>query len=337
MNIKVIGIDLAKNIFQIHGVDEKGKHVLSKRISRNQLASFIAQLPPCLIGMEACSSSNYWARKFREYGHEVKLMSPQYVKPYVKTNKNDANDAAGICEAVSRPSMRFVPIKSIEQQDIQCLHRIRSGLIQERTALVNQLRGLLAEYGIVVAQGITKLKKQLPEILDDTDNQLSSLMRSTLIDMYNYLIQKNEQIDNITVKIMEVCKQSEVCQRLVKVEGIGPMIATAFVAAVGDAKNFKNGRHLAAWLGLVPRQASSGNKRVLLGISKRGDRYLRSLLIQGASAVIRCIKGKTDARSLWLEQLIKRSNKFKANVALANKNARILWALMAHGTEYRGA
>lgn len=337
MNIKLIGIDLAKNIFQIHGVDEKGKHVLTKRIARSQLASFIAQLPPCLIGMEACSSANYWARKFREYGHEVKLMSPQYVKPYVKTNKNDANDAAGICEAVSRPSMKFVPIKSIEQQDIQCLHRIRSGLIQERTALVNQLRGLLAEYGIVVAQGITKLKKQLPEILADTDNQLSSLMRSTLTDLYHYLTQKDEQVDNITVKIMNVCKQSEVCQRLVKVEGIGPVIATAFVAAVGDAKNFKNGRHLAAWLGLVPRQASSGGKQILLGISKRGDRYLRSLLIQGASAVIRFIKGKTDARSLWLGQLIKRSNKFKANVALANKNARILWALMAQGTEYKPA
>ena len=171
MDIKVIGIDLAKNIFQIHGVDEKGKVVLSKRISRNQLAGFIAKLSPCLIGMEACSSSNYWARKFRDYGHEVKLMSPQYVKPYVKTNKNDMNDAAGICEAVSRPSMHFVSIKSIEQQDIQCLHRIRRGLIQERTALVNQVRGLLAEYGIIVAQGVTKLRKQLPEIIADAENE----------------------------------------------------------------------------------------------------------------------------------------------------------------------
>jgi len=233
--------------------------------------------------------------------------------------------------------MRFVPIKSLEQQDIQCLHRIRSGLIGQRTALTNQIRGLLAEYGIVVAQGITKLKNQLPAILDDADNELSSLMRTTLKELYTYLTQKNEQIDSITVKIMEICKQSEVCQRLSQVEGIGPMTATAFVAAVGDAKNFKNGRHLAAWLGLVPRQASSGNKRILLGISKRGDRYLRSLLIQGACAVTRVMNGKTDTRSLWLEQLIKRSNKFKAHVALANKNARILWALMAHGTDYRGA
>lgn len=337
MNIKILGIDLAKNIFQLHGVDEKGKTVLTKRISRGQLSPFMAKLPPCIIGMEACSSSNYWARKFQGYGHEVRLMSPQYVKPYVKTNKNDANDAAGICEAVSRPSMRFVAIKSIEQQDIQCLHRIRTGLIQERTALINQIRGLLAEYGIVVAQGITKIKKQLPEIIADTDNELSAMIRPVFMNLYSYLIQKDQQIDSVTVNIMDLCKQSEVCQRLIKVEGIGPITATALVAAIGDAKNFKSGRHLAAWLGLVPRQASSGNKQVLLGISKRGDRYLRSLLIQGACAVIRYIKDKTDDRSLWLDKLIQRRNKFKACVALANKNARIVWALMSHATEYRGA
>lgn len=337
MNIKILGIDLAKNIFQLHGVDEKGKEVINKRLSRSQLPSFIANLPPCLIGMEACGGANYWARKFKSYGHDVKLMSPQYVKPYVKTNKNDANDAKGICEAVSRPSMHFVSSKSVEQQDIQSLHRIRSGFIQERTALVNQIRGLLAEYGIVVPQGITRVRKQLSDITADMGNELTSIMREMLSELYICFTEKDERIEQMDMKLIQLCKQSEVCQRLIKVEGIGPITATALVAAVGDAKIFKNGRHMAAWLGLVPKQSSSGGKQVLLGISKRGDRYLRMLLIHGARAVMQFVTHKTDSKSLWLKNLSQRRGKFKAYVALANKNARIIWALMTKNTQYNPA
>ncbi len=337
MDIKVLGIDLAKNVFQLHGVDERGKEALSKRISRSQLPAFIANLPPCLIGMEVCGGSNYWARKFRGYGHKVKLMSPQYVKPYIKTNKNDANDAKGICEAVSRPSMNFVPLKSVEQQDIQSIHRIRSGIIQERTALINQIRGLLTEYGIIIPQGIGAIRKQLPEILADMDNELTPMIRQLFTELQKYFQEKDERVQLMDGKIIELCKQSEICQRLIKVEGIGPITATALVASVGDAKVFKNGRHMAAWLGLVPRQFSSGGKQLLLGISKRGDRYLRTLLIHGARSVVRLVGHKTDSRSTWLESLIQRRGKFKAYVALANKNARILWALMAQGTEYKPA
>jgi transposase len=262
-------------------------------------------------------------------------MSPQYVKPYVTTNKNDFNDAKGICEAVTRPSMHFVPIKSIAQQDIQCLHRIRSRLIQERTALVNQVRGLLGEYGIVVPQGMAILRKRLPEILDDEDNDLTLMTQEMFAELYTDLLERNKRIETMETRIVQLCKQSEVCRRLLKVEGIGPMTATALVAAIGDAKVFQNGRQMAAWRGLVPRQSSSGGKQMLLGISKRGDRYLRSLLIHGARAVVRAAGNKTDSRSRWLMSLVQRRGKFKAYVALANKNARILWALMTQGSDYR--
>lgn len=262
-------------------------------------------------------------------------MSPQYVKPYVKTNKNDTNDSKAICEAVTRPSMNFVPIKSVEQQDIQSIHRIRTGLIQERTALVNQIRGLLMEYGVVVPQGIGMIRKQLPEIIADRDNELTTLMREMFAQLYTYFIEKDERIRVMDSRIIELCNQSEVCRRLVKVEVIWPMTATALVAAVGDAKIFRNGRHMAAWLGLVPKQSSSGGKQVLLGISKRGDRYLRSLLIHGARAAVKVANKKESSRNHWIENLVQRRGKFKAYVALANKNARILWALIAHGTEYR--
>lgn len=286
--------------------------------------------------MEACGGSNYWARKFKEYGHDVRLMSPQYVKPYVKTNKNDVNDAKGICEAVSRPSMNFVPIKSIEQQDIQSLHRIRSGFIQERTALVNQIRGLLAEYGIVVSQGISRIRKQLSEIIAETD-KLTSMMKGLFSELYGYFIEKDQRIQMMDARIIQLCRQSETCRRLIKVEGIGPITATALVATVGDAKVFRSGRHMAAWLGLVPKQASSGGKQTLLGISKRGDRYLRSLLIHGGRAVVRASGKKSDSRSRWIESIVQRRGKFKAYVALANKNARILWALLTQASEYRQA
>lgn len=331
MEVKILGIDIAKRVFQLHGINCFGKVVLKKRVSREQLSNFIANIPPCLIGMEACGGSNYWARKFRSYGHEVRLMNPHYVKPYIKTNKNDAADAEAICEAVSRPTMRFVSIKSVEQQDIQALHRYRQRLIQGRTALVNQIRGLLTEYGIVIPQGITFLRLRLPQILDDQENELSSLSREIFNTLYQELRIADQRIKDLDKRIMLLCKESTNCQRLMKVEGIGPLSASALISAIGDIHAFKNGRHLAAWLGLVPRQHSSGGKQTLLGISKRGDRYLRTLLIHGARAFISFAKRK----SVWLEALIKRCGKQKAYVALANKNARVVWALLAKQVDYQ--
>ena len=331
MEIKTLGIDIAKRVFQLHGVDTKGKVVLKKRLSREALPSFMANLPSCTIGMESCSGSNYWARKFRFYGHEVKLMSPQYVKPYVKTNKTDANDAEAICEAVTRPNMRFVSIKSAEQQDIQSLHRYRQRVVEERTALVNQIRGLLTEYGIVIPQGIGFLRKKLPEVLEEENSELTPLSREIFIQLYEDLKGIDQKVKSLDKRVDTLCRQSEDCQRIAEIGGIGALTATALVSAIGDITTFKNGRHLSAWLGLVPREYSSGNKRVLLGISKRGDRYLRTLLIHGARAFISFAK----KRSAWLEDLIKRCGKQKAYVALANKNARIVWALLAKKTEYK--
>jgi len=335
MNITVLGIDISKNVFQLHGVDKAGKTILKKKVIRAKLIEFIMQLPPCLIGLEACSSSNYWARKFKQYGHDVKLISPQFVKPYVKSNKNDYNDAEAICEAVSRPNMRFVPIKNIEQQDIQALHRIRSGLIQRRTALVNQIRGLLGEYGIIISQGITQIGKQLPLILEDAENELTTLSREYFADLYQQYNELNKQIKRYTNKLERLCRVNEICQRVTKIPGVGPLSATAVVAAVGNARDFKNGREMAAWLGLVPRQHSSGSKQLLLGISKRGDRYLRTLLVHGARAVIKQNNKEGALENKWLTKLIERRGKNKACIAQANKNARIIWTLIANGSEYR--
>ncbi len=329
--VTAVGIDIAKNVFQIHGVDKKGRCILKKRLSREKLLDFMRSLSPCIVGIEACGSSHHWARELKKLGHEVKLMSPQYVKPYIKTNKNDCNDAEGICEAVSRPSMHFVSVKSIEQQDIQALHRIRQRLMEGRTALVNQIRGLLAEYGIVMAQGVSVVRRKLPEILSDENNNITSLAKEIFRPLYGELETLDKRIKEADMCVEKISKASEVCQRLVKVEGIGPLTATALVAGVGDVHVFKNGRQMAAWLGLVPRQRSSGNKQLLLGISKRGDSYLRTLLIHGARSVVSRVKEESS----WLMGLIRRGGSNKACVALANKNARVLWALMAQGTEYQ--
>lgn len=330
MNITTLGIDLAKNIFQITGMNKYGKVVLTKRLGREKITAFIAQQPPCLIGMEACGSSNYWARQFTRFGHEVRLMRPQYVKPYVKTNKNDFNDSQAICEAVTRPTMHFVPIKSIEQQDIQSLHRLRSRLVRNRTSITNQIRGLLLEYGVIIPQGIIYVRTRLVTILEDLQNELTSLMREILHELYDEFLAIDKSIRSFDDRIKCLCSESEVCRRLIKVPGIGHLTATALVAAVGDAKVFKNGRQMAAWLGIVPRQSSSGNKKLLLGISKRGDKYLRTLLIHGARAFVTRTKNQTE----WLKELIERKGKHKSYVAVANKNARILWALIAKGESY---
>jgi transposase len=287
--------------------------------------------------MEACSSAQYWAREFQKLGHTVKLISPQFVKPYVKGNKNDSRDAEAICEAVTRPHMRFVPLKTVESQDIQAIHRMRSRLIKERTALVNQIRGLLAERGIVIAQGITRLRKQLPIIMEDLGNELTPLSREVMRELYEQLVALDERVTRADHLVRRVFNENPQCQKLAQIEGVGPVVATALLAAVGDARVFTNGRHLAAWLGLVPRQHSTGGKECLLGISKRGDRYLRALLIHGARATVHRARGKTDVRSRWIMSLEQRRGKNIATVAIANKNARIAWALLTSDAEYRKA
>lgn len=335
MNLTTVGIDLAKKVFQLHGVDQQGKPALKKSMKRTQVLPFFANLPPCLIGMEACGSAHYWARKLEQLGHTVKLMAPQFVKPYVKTNKNDAADAEAICEAVSRPSMRFVPIKTGAQQAILSLHRARAGFVKARTAQANQIRGLLAEYGIVMPLGIDPLVKRLPAILEDGENELPGLFRQLVHRLGEHLKELDRQVDELDAQIQRWHRENAASRKLTAIPGIGPLTASALVASIGDAKSFENGRQLAAWLGLVPRQHSTGGKPTLLGISKRGDGYLRTLLIQGARAVIRVAERKAEHAGSWLARLLGRQHPNVAAVALANKNARIVWALLAHDREFR--
>lgn len=335
MKITTIGIDLAKNVFQVHGVDERGKTVLKKQLKREQITPFFANLQPCLIGMEACGSAHYWANKLQGLGHTVKLIAPQFVKPYVKTNKNDAADAEAICEAVSRPNMRFVPIKNGEQQAVLALHRARQGFVKARTAQANQIRGLLAEHGIIIPQGIAHIGKRLPEILEDGENGLPGIFRQLIERLGNHLKELNRQVHELEVQIQMWHRENAASQKLAHIPGIGPITASALVASIGNAKNFENSRQLAAWLGLVPRQNSSGGKQTLLCISKRGDIYLRTLLIHGARAVIRVAERKAQYVGSWLAGVMGRRNKNVAAVALANKNARIVWTLLAHDQEYK--
>lgn len=335
MNITTMGFDIAKNVFQLHGVDANGKTMLRKQLKRSQVLTFFANLSPCRIGLEACSGAHYWARELIKLGHDARLISPQFVKPYVKGNKNDANDAEAICEAVGRSSMRFVPIKSIEQQDLQMLHRVRSGLVKERTALANRIRGLLAEYGIIVAIGIVKLRQQLPDILEDAENGLTMAARTVFADLQGQLLELDKQVAAYGDKIQAIHRASDVSQRLSDVPGIGPITATALLASLGDGKAFASARQVSAWLGLVPRQDSSGGKPRLLGISKRGDVYLRTLLIHGARAVVKAATQKDDSQSRWINDLVKRRNANIAAVAVANKNARIVWALLTGPANYK--
>lgn len=334
MNIATIGIDLAKNVIQVHGVERSGKSVLKMAFKREQVVGYFANLTPCLIGMEACGSAHYWARKLQGLGHTVRLMAPQFVKPYVKTNKNDAADAEAICEAVSRPNMRFVPIKNAEQQAILALHRGRQGFVIARTAQANQIRGLLAEYGLTIPQGISNIAKRIPEILEDGENGLPGIFRQLIDRLGMHLKELDRQVDELEAQIQIWHKENASSRKLAEIPGIDPITASAMVASIGDAKSFENGRQLAAWLGLVPRQHSSGGKQTLLGISKRGDSYLRTLLIHGARAVIRMAERKASNSCSWLVGVIGRRHKNVAAVALANKNARIVWALLAHDREY---
>ena len=311
--------------------------VLKKKLRRNQLSAFIANLPPCLIGLEACGGAHHWVRTFTKMGHTVRMIAPQFVKPYVKSNKNDAVDAEAICEAVQRPNMRFVPTKSIEQQDIQCLHRTRSLLVGRRTSHANQIRGFLLEYGITIPKGIGYVRKAIPGILEDAENGLTPGFRGLLSELYDELVHFAERISTLEQKLEAVSAQSKACQRLLTIPGVGLLTATALVAAVGDIMAFKNGRELAAWLGLVPRQHSTGGKPTLMGISKRGDSYLRTLLIHGGRTVVRVAHKHQDRRNQWVEQLDQRRGKNISAVAVANKNARIAWALLAKKENYHAA
>jgi transposase len=333
-NIKVLGIDLAKNVFQIHGTDAKGKCVLRKRLSREKIVRFVATLSPCLIGVEASTGAHYWARLFESLGHEVKMMAPQFVKPYIKSNKNDRNDACGIAEAVTRPDMRFVAIKKLEQQDVLLSHRARELAVKQRTAQANQIRGLLAEYGVILPKGIWYIKK-ITEVLESNQDKLTARSQVIFARLYEQFKIYDEQVKNYDKEIENAATQNIQCKEIMKIEGIGPLTASAVVATIGDAKLFKNGREVSAWLGLVPRQHSSGNTIKLSGLSKRGDRYVRTLLIHGARSVVKCCENKNDKRSLWVANKKHRSGYNIAAVALANKNARIIWAMLATGECYR--
>ena len=333
--IKVVGIDLGKTSFQLHGVDDRGHEQLTKKLTRKQLKATMARMPACLVGMEACASAHYWARLLRSYDHEVKLIAPQFVKPYVKSNKNDQADAEAICEAVQRPNMRFVAIKEVEQQDIQSVHRIRSQVVGNRTAQVNQIRGLLMEYGIDIPKGRAQVRKRLPLILEDAENGLTIRFRALLSGLYDELVHLDDRIAELNQEIDQLAQNDHRARRLLSIPGIGPMCATALVAAIGDIHMFKNGRELAAWLGLVPRQSSTGGKARLLGISKRGDVYLRQLLIHGARAVLQWVDGKEDSRSRWAKELVQRRNKNVAAVAMANKMVRTAYAVLKYEEDYR--
>jgi transposase len=295
----------------------------------------MVNLPPCLVAMEACGSAHYWARLFRSYGHEVKIIAPQFVKPYVKSNKNDAADAEAICEAVQRPNMRFVAIKEIGQQDIQSIHRMRSLVIARRTAQVNQIRGLLLEYGIEVPVGRVNVNKHLPRILEDAENGLSDLFREELLELWQELLHLDTRVAHYDSKIKQLVQTDDRAKRLITIPGIGPQVATALVAAVGDVSVFKNGREMAAWLGLVPRQHSTGGKNMLLGISKRGDVYMRQLLIHGARSAMQRVEQKDDRTSRWATSLKERRHKNIAAVAMANKIVRIAFALLKKGAIYQ--
>lgn len=308
---------------------------LRKQLRRDQVAEFFARLEPCVIGVEACGGAHFWATKLAAFGHTVKMMSPQFVKPYVKSNKNDALDAEAICEAVARPNMRFVHIKTAEQQSILALHTARQGFVKARTAQGNQIRGLLAEFGLVVPQGIRCIYERVPELLEDAANELPGRLRMLIDRLVQHLKELDRQAHELEREIELWHRSSEVSKRLEMIPGIGPLTASALVASAGDARNFQNARQFAAWIGLVPRQKSSGGKTQLLGISKRGDVYLRTLLIHGGRSVVQHAKTQADQAASWLGKLIGRRHANVAAVAVANKNARIAWALLATGQTYQ--
>jgi len=335
--ITTIGLDLAKNVFHAVCCDERGKVLKKRMLRRGQVLRFFATLEPCRVGMEACASAHYWARQLESLGHAVKLIPAQYVKAYVRGNKNDYNDALAISEAVTRPQMRFVAVKTPEQQDIQALHRMRRRALQARVALGNQIRGLVGEYGLVCAKSVATLRRQIPAWLEDGENGLSALFRRLLSESYRQLQELDAHIEFYTREIERQSRQNEACQRLQTIPGFGPIVASVFYSQMGNGAAYRRGRDVSAALGLVPRQHSSGGKDTLLGISKRGDRYLRSLLVHGARAVVSRAEKKDDRLSRWINRVRAERGFNKATVALANKMARMAWAILAHDTVYRAA
>jgi len=333
--ITAIGLDLAKNVFHLVCCDDRGKVVSKKMLGRSLVLRYFANLTPCLVGMEACASAHYWARALGALGHEVKLIPPQYVKPYVRGNKNDYNDALAIAEAVTRPEMRFVAVKTTAQQDVQALHRLREKRLQERTALCNQLRGLLAEYGLILPQGVNLLRRRLPELLEDGENGLSDLFRQLLAQGYQQFQELDRHIEYYTQQVKRLSQQDEACRRLQTVPGYGPIVSSVFQSVIGNGEAYRRGRDVSASLGLVPRQHSSGGKAVLLRISKRGDRYLRSLLVHGARSVVIQAAKKDDRLSRWINTVRAERGFNKVVVALANKMARIGWAVLVNKTVYQ--
>ncbi len=338
MELSVLGIDLAKHVFELYGIDGRGKEMLSKRLTRKKLLSFVARLPECLVVMEACGASHYWAREMAKLGHRVKLLKARDVKAYVQGNKDDRHDAAAIAEAGTRGHLREVTINSVEQQDMQSLHRIRELLVGQRTALANQLRGLLAEYGVVMGKGLGVLRRRIPEVLEEAENGLTAGFRACVAEMYERLRGFDERVSDYDRRIGGAARADERCRRVLEVEGLGPMSASALVAAVGDARQFDSGRQLAACIGVAPAHTGTGGKNRVLGLSKsRGNRYVRTLLIHGARSVVRHAANKTDPRSRWINRLVARSDANVAAVAVANKNARIAWALLTRAERYQPA
>ena len=334
MEVTAVGLDISKHVFQIHAVDGAGRVVIQKRLRRSELLRFFEQCAPCLIGIEACGTSHHWARKLAALGHQVKLMPPTYVKPYVRGNKNDAADAEAICEAVTRPTMRFVPIKSIEQQAVLVMHRVRAVLVRQRTMMANALRAHMAEFGIIAPQGL-KAVRELGRLLEDPQLCVPDYARSTLRILIAQMAEVDLGVRQIEKRLNAWHRADETSRRLATIPGVGPITASAISATVSDASQFKSGREFAAWLGLVPNQKASGMKNVLGGISKRGDKYIRRLLISGAIAIVRHSRAKPTPERIWINALLQRRAAKVAAVALANKTARVVWALMMKKEPYR--
>jgi len=332
-----IGIDTSKEHFQIHGVNSKEQVVIKKSVTRDKFVEFIAQLPACEIGIEACGASHHWGRTFEKMGHRVKLIPAKAVKGYLHKNKNDANDAAAICEAISRPNIKFVPVKTVHQQDIQAMHRLREDIVKSRTALANQVRGLLAEYGIVIRRGIENIRGRMIEIISDGENSLTVHFRETLDSLYESFRGMDERLKVIEKRIAQSSKEDKMPNLLMGIPGIGPIGSSAIVASVGDGRQFETARDMAAWAGLVPSQHSTGGKNKLGKITKNGNRYLRKTVVAGARSVVKYCKNKNDRTSLWIQALVERVGFNKAVIAVANKNMRIAWAILKTGIPYKKA
>jgi len=328
--ITTVGVDLAKSVFTVHGVDAAGRTVLRKTVRREKLMELMVALPPCLIGMEACGGAHDWARKFEAHGHRVGIMMARFVAPYRKSSKNDGNDAEAICEAVARPNMRFVPVKSAEQQAILSLHRVRQGFIEQRTATINRIRGLLAEFGMVLPQRAEQVRRAAVVVAEE----LPILAREAVADLRAHLSYLDQRIAQYERQLIELARQREAAVRVQRLPGVGPLTASAITASISDGHEFANGRQFAAWLGLVPRQYSTGGKARMGRITKRGDAYLRTLLMLGARAVLQSAAHKTDRLSRWAMALRARRGYHRAIIAVAAKNARIIWALLANNREF---